>query len=35
MRKRYPDIFAAKTQGGADEMDALVLALAGPRVAER
>lgn len=35
MRRRYPDLFAPKTKGGADEMDALVLALAGPRLAER
>lgn len=35
MRKRYPDLFAPKTRGGLDECDALVLALAGERVAER
>jgi Holliday junction resolvasome RuvABC endonuclease subunit len=35
MRKRYPDLFAPKAQGGTDEMDALVLALAGPTVVER
>lgn len=35
MRKRYPDLFSAKTTGGLDESDALVLALAGPTVAER
>lgn len=35
MRKRYPDLFAPKLQGGLDEMDALVLALAGMTVAER
>lgn len=35
MRKRYPDLFSAKTSGGLDECDALVLALAGERVAER
>lgn len=35
MRKRYPDLFSAKTTGGLDECDALVLALAGERVAER
>jgi Holliday junction resolvasome RuvABC endonuclease subunit len=35
MRKRYPELFAPKTRGGLDECDALVLALAGERVAER
>jgi Holliday junction resolvasome RuvABC endonuclease subunit len=35
MRKRYSDLFSAKTSGGLDECDALVLALAGPTVAER
>jgi Holliday junction resolvasome RuvABC endonuclease subunit len=35
MRKRYPGLFALKTIGGLDECDALVLALAGERVAER
>jgi Holliday junction resolvasome RuvABC endonuclease subunit len=35
MRKQYPNIFSAKTSGGTDECDALVLAKAGPTVAER
>ena len=35
MRKRYPGKFSPKTRGGLDEMDALVMALAGPDVAER
>ena len=35
MRQRYPAMFAAKTSGGADEMDAAVCALAGPVAAER
>jgi Holliday junction resolvasome RuvABC endonuclease subunit len=35
MRERYPNLFSAKNGGGLDEMDALVLALAGERVAER
>lgn len=35
MRERYPDLFSPKTTGGLDECDALVLALAGPTVAER
>lgn len=35
MRKKHPDLFSAKTQGGLDECDALVLALAGEGAAER
>ena len=35
MRERYPKLFSAKTSGGLDEMDALVLALSGERAAER
>ncbi len=35
MRHTYPDLFSAKARGGLDEMDALVLALSGPTVAER
>lgn len=35
MRKRHPNLFSLKTRGGLDECDALVLALAGERVAER
>lgn len=35
MKKRYDGLFAPKTRGGLDECDALVLALAGERVAER
>jgi Holliday junction resolvasome RuvABC endonuclease subunit len=35
MRRRHPDLFSRKDQGGEDESDALVLALAGPTVAER
>lgn len=35
MRKRYDGLFAPKTRGGLDECDALILALAGERVAER
>lgn len=35
MRKRYQNLFSAKTSGGLDEMDALVLALSGERAAER
>ena len=35
MRKRYPNMFARKTTGGLDEMDASVLALAGEVLAER
>jgi hypothetical protein len=35
MSKQHPGLFAAKTGGGLDECDALVLAKAGPTVAER
>jgi Holliday junction resolvasome RuvABC endonuclease subunit len=35
MRERYPKLFSFKNRGGLDEMDGLVLALAGARVAER
>lgn len=38
MKKNYPEtfkLFSAKTRGGLDEMDSLVLALAGPSVAEQ
>lgn len=35
MRKKYPTKFSPKTRGGLDECDALVLAEAGPTVAER
>jgi Holliday junction resolvasome RuvABC endonuclease subunit len=35
MTERHPHLFAPKVRGGLDECDALVLALAGERVAER
>jgi Holliday junction resolvasome RuvABC endonuclease subunit len=35
MRAMHPNLFSAKNAGGADEMDALVLALAGISAAER
>lgn len=35
MRRNHPDLFSPKTRGGLDECDALVLAKAGPTVAER
>jgi Holliday junction resolvasome RuvABC endonuclease subunit len=35
MRKKHPNLFSPKKQGGEDEMDALVIAVAGPTAAER
>lgn len=35
MRKRYPELFSAKTGGGLDEMDAVTCAQAAPTAAER